>query len=68
MEELLPGTRGSAARRPSESRAAMARAFLAKAVFDVPTTQALVERLRNDPALRRLCGWEQAGAVLVHVR
>ena len=63
VEELLPGTRGSGAGRSPESRAALARAFLAKAVFDVPTTRALVERLRNDPALRRLCGWETVGAV-----
>lgn len=63
VEELLPGTRGGGAGRPQESRAALARAFLAKAVFDVPTTRALLERLRNDPSLRRLCGWETVGAV-----
>ena len=63
VEEQLPGTRGSGAGRPPESRAALARAFLAKAVFAVPTTRALVERLRNDPTLRRLCGWETVGAV-----
>ncbi len=63
VEELLPGTRGGGAGRPPESRAALARAFLAKAVFDVPTTRALVERLHNDPTLRRLCGWESVGAV-----
>ena len=62
VEELLPGTRGGGAGRPPESRAALARAFLAKAVFDVPTTRALVERLCNDPTLRRLCGWETVGA------
>ena len=39
VEELLPGTRGSGAGRPPESRAALARAFLAKAVFAVPTTR-----------------------------
>ena len=49
--------------RPLKDRAALARAFLAKAVLDVPTTRALVERLRTDPTLRRLCGWEAAGAV-----
>ena len=63
VEELLPGTPGGGAGRPPESRAALARAFLAKAVFAVPTTRALVERLRNDPTLRRLCGWESVGAV-----
>ena len=38
-------------------------AFLAKAVFDVPTTRALIERLQIDGPLRRLCGWTRAGAV-----
>ena len=63
VEELLPGARGSGAGRLPESRAALARAFPAKAVFAVPTTRALVERLRNDPTQRRLCGWENVGAV-----
>ena len=36
----------------------MARAFIAKAVFQIDTTRALRERLANDRALRRLCGWE----------
>ena len=29
-------------RRPEEDRAALARAFIAKAVFDVPTTRGLI--------------------------
>ena len=41
----------------------LARAFLAKAVLDVPTTRGLVERLRTEGLLRRLCGWEAAGGV-----
>ena len=32
----------------------MARAFIAKAVFQIDTTRALRERLANDRALRRL--------------
>ncbi|MCY4675106.1 MAG: transposase [Bacteroidetes bacterium] len=35
----------------------MARAFLAKAVLNLPTTRALVDRLQSNPTLRRLCGW-----------
>ena len=57
VEEWLPyswGWRG----RPLQDRAALARAFLAKAVLDMPTTRVLVERLRVEPTLRRLCGWE----------
>ena len=44
VEALLPYFRGQVG-RPEEDRAALARAFIAKAVFDVPTTRALIERL-----------------------
>ena len=49
--------------RPAQDRVALARAFLAKAVFDLPTTRDLIERLEVDSKLRRLCGWSSAGAV-----
>ena len=49
--------------RPAHDRAAIARAFVAKAVFNLPTTRALLDRLRADIVLRRLCGWETAAAV-----
>ena len=49
--------------RPQQDRAALARAFIAKAVFGIDTTRALRERLANDRALRRLCGWESIGAI-----
>jgi len=49
--------------RPRKDRAALARAFLAKAQFNIPQTDMLIERLGVDKALRRLCGWERAGAV-----
>lgn len=45
---------------PRDDRQALATAFLAKAVLDLPTTRDLIDRLRADEALRRLCGWEQA--------
>ena len=44
--------------RPPHDRRALARAFLAKACFNFPTTTALLDRLQVDPVLRRLCGWE----------
>ena len=62
VEEWLPYSKGWRG-RPLEDRAALARAFLAKAVLDMATTRALVERLRNEATLRRLCGWEKAGSV-----
>jgi len=49
--------------RPAHDRAAIARAFVAKAVFNLQTTRALLDRLRADIVLRRLCGWETAAAV-----
>ena len=38
-------------------RVNLARAFLAKAMWDMPTTRALIGRLEVDPRLRNLCGW-----------
>ena len=49
--------------RPLKDRHALARAFVAKAVFVLPTTVALIEPLSVDATLRRLCGWERAGNV-----
>ena len=43
--------------RPQQDRMALARAFIAKAMFQIDTTRALLERLANDRALRCLCGW-----------
>ena len=43
--------------RPPRSRIAIARAFVAKAVYNLPTTKALLERLRSDPTLARICGF-----------
>lgn len=45
--------------RPLKDRAAIARAFVAKSVYNMPTTRMLLDRLATDVALRRLCGWEQ---------
>ena len=56
MWDGLPG-------RPAADRHALARAFAAKAVFGLPTTVALIERLRADATLRRLCGWERVAQV-----
>ena len=50
VEALLPYFRGQVG-RPEEDRAALARAFIAKAVFDIPTTRALIERLEVDEAM-----------------
>ena len=60
VEAQLPCIHGLVG-RPAEDRAALARAFMAKAVFDIPTTRALIERLQVDGRLCRLCGWSGAG-------
>ena len=45
--------------RPTKSRMALVRAFIAKAVYNMPTTQILIDRLKSDLSLRRLCGYEK---------
>jgi len=57
--QTWPGLPG----RPQADRHALARAFVAKAVFNLSTTLALIERLAADAVLRRLCGWEGRRAV-----
>ena len=45
--------------RPLSDRKAIARAFVAKAVYNSSTTRELLDRLKSDKALRRICGWER---------
>jgi hypothetical protein len=49
--------------RPADDRPQIARAFVAKAVLNIPTTAALIERLQVDRSLRRICGWERRSDV-----
>ncbi len=58
VEALLPRFDGLPG-RPAEDRAALARAFAAKAVLNLPTTRAPSGRLQVDRTLRRLCGWSR---------
>lgn len=58
IEQFLPNFRGCVG-RPLNDRAALARAFVAKAVYNMPTTRALIDRLRSDVSLRRISGWER---------
>jgi len=43
--------------RPLNDRIAIAKAFIFKATFNIPTTKELVRQLRAEPVARRLCGW-----------
>jgi len=55
---LIPSGRWNG--RPPKDRIAIARAFLAKSVFGLTHTRQLLQILRQDAALRRLCGWRSA--------
>jgi hypothetical protein len=61
-ERFLPHPHGARGRPPAD-RAALARSFVAKAVFNICETQVLIERLQLDKTLRRLCGWSRAGSI-----
>jgi hypothetical protein len=45
--------------RPVDDRGTIARAFVAKMVYNMPTTRCLLDRLKTDSSLRRICGWER---------
>ena len=49
--------------RPRKDRAAVACAFVAKAVYGFTTTRQLLDALERDPQLRQLCGWKWAWQV-----
>jgi hypothetical protein len=48
---------------PPKDRLALCKAFIAKAVWDFPTTRMLIDAVRHRPTLRRLCGWETLAEV-----
>jgi hypothetical protein len=52
--------------RPAKDRLAIARAFVAKAVYNFPTTRDLIDRLQSDAVLRRICGWDGSGKQVPH--
>lgn len=45
--------------RPLNDRAAIARAFIAKAIYNLSSTRSLIDYLQCDPVMRRICGWER---------
>ena len=49
--------------RPAHDRGAIGRAFVAKAIWNLPSTRATLERLQVDGVMRRMCGWESAASV-----
>ena len=63
VEELVPAGSLQWLGRRRRDRRALARAFVAKACLNLPTTKALRERLQVDRSLRQICGWEQGRQV-----
>ena len=62
LARVLPARRAGTG-RPAQDRAALATAFVAKAVMNLPTTRDLISRLRVDDALRKFCGWRSLQAL-----
>ncbi len=63
IESLIPPAERHLPGRPATDHRILARAFIAKAVFGIPTTRALIERLKDSHVLRTICGFERAGDV-----
>lgn len=49
--------------RDQKNRRVLARAFVAKAVYNLSSTRALIDYLNSSPALRRICGYETVEAI-----
>jgi hypothetical protein len=56
IEEFIHSSQGMPW-RPPKDRAQIARAFVAKMVYNLDTTRALMDRLDSDPRLKEICGW-----------
>lgn len=62
LESHLQMSRGGRG-RPPQDRLALARSLVAKAIWNLPTTEMLIQLLGSDAPLRRICGWEGRGQV-----
>lgn len=61
-EHVMPMPRGGPG-RPRSDRQALARAFIAKALFNLPDTRSLIDYLKESPTARRFCGWSRRGEI-----
>jgi hypothetical protein len=59
----LLSARRAATGRPAKDRAALATAFMAKAILNLPTTRDLISRLQVHEARRQYCGWRTVRAL-----
>ena len=58
LDRHMARYRGSWLGRKKMPRLDFAKSFIAKAVYNFPTTLVLIEHLKDCKNLRRLCGWE----------
>jgi IS5 family transposase len=61
-EHVRPGWMQRLGRKQLD-RKALARAFVVKACLNLSETNDLIERLRVDKTLRKICGWETIGQI-----
>jgi hypothetical protein len=61
--EAMVGSWHGGVGRPARHQKAIARAFVAKAVFNLSDTRQLLDRLANDVSLRRICGWDSRRSI-----
>ncbi len=62
LHRFVPSSQGLNGRPPLD-RHAIASAFVAKAVYNLPRTSDLRERLGSDEQLRLICGWKRGEAL-----
>ncbi len=58
VEEHTPSSNALVGRVESDS-SPIARVCVAKSVYNMPTPRMLIERLKSDIKIRRICGWER---------
>ena len=58
IEQYIPSPHQQWMGRKELDRRVIARAFMAKAFYDFQTTEILIENLRLQPSLRRICGFQ----------
>jgi len=46
-----------------KSRKQIARSFIAKSIYNMPSNRHLIDMLKVSPVLRRICGWEKVSQV-----
>lgn len=62
IESFIYSSRGFPGRPPKDGTA-IARAFVAKMIYNLATTRLLWERLQSDISLRRICGGERTSDI-----